>query len=428
MSEKTALWTWRDVYEDPRDVTFDADGLKLIRSLNVIWESAEAGAAGVDLDEFDEVSDAGADIEALIDLFLTTATLPTPKGVIRPPYDKASVEEMGWMLEDIPDAEIKAQVLSGEDIAFEATAQDQLLWSEANIGSEGINCKRPFGTGNVSSDLRALMDPDKKLSNQAFGKLRKQAEARMVLYLMFFVQTAELHFDDYTRDKTYAWVPSSSIDREAGERIDRETWCDRVSGIVHSQCKDYTKTAMAVGQLVWEDRLQGDYPALNTRLRLHDFYEDFFTPRYVGLVREMLETGLEAFPETDLPVLEKTMTLTLLRVLNGTGDFDAARDLMQKHGIWEIDPNTCSLSPLNAEAVVFFESIAARMGLGQIERENFERRAFGAIRGPSNFFFDILHDIGEWKDGCPKDVPFYRYSRACAVIAQLQIMRGPYRA
>lgn len=419
MNEPTALWIWPDQYEPRAELTIGAAELDFVRTLAVWWDNGENGAAGLEASEgVDHPPKSGM----IVDMFLNTARLAASSGVISNPYGENG--EPAWRIEGAPDADIVAHFLAGDDIDYAPTPQDLALWAAANRTEEGINCKRPFGSESVARDLRPLLDPDKTLSNSAFGKLRRSAEARMLLFLQFFVQQANLPLGRYIRGKDYQWRPEAEVEDADGEDLPWLGWAERVAGIVNRQSADYVRTGSALTQLVWEGRITGDYTDLNHRLKLHNLYEDHFEPRYVGLSRDMAEAGVAAFDETTRPFEERVLTGCLVRILNGTGDFAAAKAAMQAAGIWGIDASECSLRDLNPHAVYFLEETIAAYGLREISPAGFSRRAHSSIKGGSSFIYDILHGVGIWAKGGPDDLPSYRVMRARAAASQISIMRG----
>lgn len=202
-----AKWPWPHKHAANAEVEFGPRELNRIRGLTVCWNPGEAGAAGLADSSFLEFDGLPTDEELLTDLFFQTAKLAHWGGVIRNPFGQAqgAADEEAHCLADIPDQGVADLLRTGEDIEFAPDDDLLALWSEANLRGEGIDCKRPFGSGNVSGDIRAVIDPDKDLSNAAFSKRRKHLESRMMLMLLRFVQAADLPFGTYRRDEGYQW-------------------------------------------------------------------------------------------------------------------------------------------------------------------------------------------------------------------------------
>ena len=416
---QTARWIWPDAERPIKRLHLGATERAFLRDLVVWWDDAEQGAAGVEARMDAEHPE---DSELLIDLFLNSGVLKADSGVIRNPY--AGPEDNG-RIEHAPDPAIVALFTGGAaEIAYEVSETDRALWNAANKTDEGINCKRPFGSEQPGRDLRPILDPDKAMTRATFAKLRATAEARMLLFQQFFVQNATLDDDLYIRGEDYIWRPASEVPDAEGPMLTRLDWCHRLQGMVHNQCRDYTKTGAALAQLIWEGRVTGSYSDLCTQMNLGNLHDDMFGRRYGVPTRALLETALEHFPEDNLPTLHKALTVTLIRLLNATGDFDAAKVWLQRAGLWEVDPAEATTRPLSPEAVMYLEGVICRYGLGEISEAAFFTAAFSKLRGGSSFTYDILHGVGRWGDGCPKDLPAYRYSRARAIAAQIQIMRG----
>lgn len=418
MTEQTkAPWPYPLTYDSTKRVSFDTAALAYVRDLVVWWDGTEHGAAGVEPPMNAPIKDAAL----IVDMFLNTAHLDVDNGTIRNPYaDGADLHR----LDGLPDAKIEAAFRSGAAIPFEVNAQDRALWAMANRTDDGIDCKRPFGSENVLRDIRRVIDPEGTLARTDIATARKTAEARMALFLQFFVQAAKLPMGQYVRGKDYVWRPDDGGKTDI-EEIDWMEWALRVIAEVDRQSQDYTRTGRAVAHLVWEGRIKGDYATLNKLLSLHNLYEGFSETRYIGHSREMAEAGLRTFNETGHPFEERAISINLVRVLNGTGDFAAAQDVMQAAGMWDLDATECSVWPLNPQAVAYLEQAIAQYGLGEIGDDTFTHRAHGAIRGGSSFVYDILHGAGYWENGRPKDLSFSRYQRAQAIAAQISIMRGP---
>jgi len=416
MTEQTAPWIWPDVYDTRETVTFAEAELAYVRSMIVWWDSAENGAAGIEA-PIEQAAPKNAAL--IIDLFLNNAVLTAREGDIENPY--ACSDDL-WRINDAPDPElVEAFAKGGPKIPFKVTQDDLKLWEAANRTNDGIDCKRPFGSESVSRDLRAILDPDKTIKTSAFTKHHQTAQARMFLFLQFFVQKAELAFGDYVRGASYRWQPEADFEH-SDKNLTRGEWVSRIVGMVMKQNAVYAKTGAAVALMCWENRLKGDYGSLSKTLSLHNLYEDFHETRYVGRSRDMAEACLAAFGLSDLPLEQQATLASLVRVLNGTGDFAAAKAAMQAGGVWDIDVTTFSSWPLNAETLFYLEACVARLGLGEISGGGFLSMAFPRQIG-SSFTYDILYGQRPWNEGRPKDLRSDLYHHARALAAQVQIMR-----
>lgn len=267
MSDEIALWTWRSLSEGRSLTEVTEEHLSRIRTLTVIWNEAESGAAVLAEADFTEIENLRNDADEegflnALEVFMTTATVAGFEGMIQNPYARAG-EDDRYGLENTPSREIADQLLSGQDIDYRAEPDEITLWQNANRRAWGIDPKRPFGSESVSRDVRALVDPDKTLSNATFAKRRKWLESRMLFLLQFFVQNATLAPGLWRRGDDWVWCPVRPDDPPPpGEPLTRAQWMSRMYLQNHYENQEYTETIHALAHLTWNNRLSGSYADL----------------------------------------------------------------------------------------------------------------------------------------------------------------------
>ena len=419
---KTGFWPWPHKDSGSAEVAFGPEQIEFIRNLSVCWNGAESGAAGLADAQFLELDGGGGAVETLVEMFLHTARIADWSGPVRNPFGRkdADRDDMEYCLEGIPDKRVAEMLRKGEDFMFEPCDDLLKLWAEADLRGHGIDPKRPFGTGNVSRDVRALVDPDRKLSNAAFGKRRALLESQLMLMLLRFVQAAELPFDDYARDADWTWLPAEEVRAKTGEEIDHAEWVSRLYPGQMYQTRDYTKTLRAAGHLMWEGRLKGSYREISGSMDLDNFYGvNEYTYSAVPS-EEIIRKGLEAFDEGEL----KPLTRMMVRVLNSQSKFTQAQELLAKSGALpkEVPSYRDGISP----ALVFqAESELARLGR-QMDETGLYLDAMEdtyRLQGVSwSWLFDLMRSDAYEVD----ETQAHLVEHLQAVAAQMQFMRGPY--
>lgn len=432
MAEQTRLWTWRNLEQESSLTQVTAEQIACIRELAVIWETAESGAAALADDSFFEVDDTSdPELMAALEVFMTTATLEPVAGhiggVIRNPYARAG-EDDRYGLDPIPAPEIAQLLASGEDIVWQAEADEITLWANANRRAGGIDPKRPFGTGNVSADVRALIDPDKQLSNAAFAKRRKWLESRLMLYLLFFVQNAQLEPGLWRRGEDWQWHHITPDDSPPGEALTRAEWGDRMYLQNHYENRDYTETLHALIHLVWHNRLSGGYAQLAEQFNLASHFDSPGDARYEGTVEERFRAALAAFPEQRGQTPRPWFTLSYARILNAQARFEEARAVLEAADLFTIAADAVDLSTINPIAIAWAEGLIARHGSGMMSEDEFQSALAGMHSGwrPPldlwNFIWNVRHDPDKYEESA--ESPGLGHARAMA--AQLELARGGY--
>ena len=427
-TDKTAPWIWQECQSELSITTVTADDLAEIRKLAVYWETAENGAAGLADEGFLELDRDGGQLSTVVDIFLNTATLPQLGGMIVNRYADADDSDKSVLLGDVPDPEIRVQLMSGDDIEFEATEQDRALWAEANLGDAGIDPKRPFGSENVSRQIRPILDPDKTLSRKEWAAYLQRAESRMMLMLQFFVQNAQLETGDYRRDAGYNWQLIAD-DGAYAENLTRVEWAERMSGQMWYECIEYTKTLRALIHLVWENRLEGTYAQLAEQFKLANHFDSEREQKYSGTVEDRLQAALQHFPERKGETGQPWFTLSYARLLNAAARFEEAKQVLRQADLFDIDASHVDLTTINPLGVALLESLVTKRGLEIIGDAEFQDIISGIHREwrtkPTSvwsFVWDVQHDEERYRDEA--DSP--GLSHAQAVAAQIELMRGGY--
>lgn len=424
MAEKTGVWVWQNLEEADGVVEVTQDHLDAIRKLAVCWDDVEHGAPCLLDEDFHDL--AGTPIERVVDMFLAAATLAGFAGTIVNRYRGAGKKAVA-LLDSVPDPEVAALFASGKDIAFEATPDLLALWTEADKRGIGIDPKRPYGSESVSRDVRAIVDPEKKLANAAFARLFMQLESRMMLLLQFFVQNAELAPGVYRRGAQGWHVVAPDAPAHA-EQLTREEWCTRLYCQMFYQCADYRNTLGHLASLAWDNRLSGEYADLCRQYKLDNHFDNDRHAKWQGDVLERLQAGLASFPEHKDTTPRPWFTLTLTRIANAQARFDDARDLLEQTGLFDLDPTDMDLATVNPPGVAFLESVIARRGLGLISEDEFQAILAGThsqFRTPQSFWdfvYGVLHARERYEDSA--DSPGVVHAQATA--AQIELMRGGY--
>ena len=419
--EKTGFWPWPHRDAGSAQVSFGPEQLAFIRSLTVCWNPAETGAAGLADEAFLDMEGASEDQLTLIEMFLNTASMPDWAGPVRNPFGQAGADpdDMAVCLEDVPDQSVAEILRSGQDFDFAPEDDLLTLWREADLRGEGIDPKRPFGTGHVSRDVRALIDPEKTLSNAAFSKRRKLLESQLMLMLLRFVQAAELPFGDYARDADWHGHPAAEVAARTGEEIDHQEWVSRLYPGQIYQTQDYTKTLQAAGHLMWEGRLKGSYGALADSLELGNFYGVAEHTYSDVPIEDMVRTGLEAFAEGEL----KPLTRMMVRILNSQSKFKKARKLLKRSGALP-DKKVSYRDGISPELVFHAEAVLARLGR-KMKKTGLYLDAMERVKLPG-LSWSWLDDL-QRADAYEMDpAQSHLVEHLQAVAAQLQFMRGPY--
>jgi hypothetical protein len=425
MTQATGRWTWARLDAGRSVVEITEAHIAEIRKLIAYWETAETGAACLADADFVELhSNMEPDFEAVLDVFMVAATLPVTKGRISNPYRHAGGAPRA-ILDDVPEESVRSLLLSGEDVDFEATPEELALWAEAYRQASGINPKRPFGSESVSRDIRAIIDPEKKLSNAAFGKKRKQLESRLVLLLQFFVQNATMAPGTWRRGKDWTWRLFGADEVVPAEELTEREWVQRMYSQLYYELQAYVETMRCLVHLVWENRLEGSYAELARQFKLETHFDDVHA-EYEGRIEERLRAGLVHFPQ-DVKTAdgEWWLTLVLVRLLNAQARFSEARDVLKKAGVFDLPAKRVDLSSINATGLLFLEGIITRRGLEIINEDAFQSVLFG--REPRwmpngdlwRFIFDVQRQPERFDDPRNLGLP-----HAQAVAVQLELMRG----
>lgn len=428
MAEETALWTWRSLSEGRSLVEITQEHLDRIRTLTVVWNEAESGAAVLADADFMEIEDLeDDDLGAALEVFMTTAKLSSFEGVIRNPYALAG-EDDRYGLDNTPSREIAELILSGQDIKYHAEADEITLWENADRRSYGINPKRPFGSESVSRDVRALIDPQKALSNAAFAKRRKWLESRLLLLLQFFVQNATLPLGPWRRGEDWVWRQVGPDDPPYGESLTHAQWVDRMYLQNHYENVAYTETIHALIHLVWNNRLSGSYAELVRQFKLDNHFDSRGDAHYEGSVEERLRAALQAFPERKGTGPIPWFTLSYARILNSQARFEEACTVLQAAGLFDIDRDELNASTVNTTIIAWAEGLIARHGSGLMSEDEFRAILFGRHSQwyiqPQlwDFVWAMHYKSADYENGA--ESPGVAHARALA--AQLELLRGSY--
>lgn len=430
-AQQTAYWPWPGKMEASAEVIFGPKEEAFIRDLVVIWDTAEMGAAGLADAALDEIDDQDYPVCNLIKMFLTTATLPAFRGTVVNPYEpgRFEAEEVGFVLDPVPDQAVADLFRRGEDIPFEASADELTLWRAAGMRGTGIDPKRPFGTGLVSRDVRALVDPEKTIPQKKFAAYRKTLESRLMLLLQYFVQNAELPHGTYVTDASGGWMPAEALDEERGDWIDRCQWISNIAAAHFYQTHSFAETVGAAVHLLWEDRLAGDYATLVAGLKLDNHYG--VSERGWSRVPtvEVLELGLKEFPEAAFDNEDKAMTLMLVRAYMAASRFQDALDLLDRSKVGITAPavdgwGRVVSGPITQAVLLGWEATLARYGKTVIEEGVYIDHPDSSVRLGN--MYDWIHDIDCMVE-CPPEEDHGLFWHAKAIAAQCRLMRGPYR-
>ena len=424
----TAPWIWQDLESAASVTTVTADDLAQIRKLVVYWDTAENGAAGLADGDFFALDDDGDHLSTVVDIFLNTATLPQLSGTIINRYADADKGDISVLLGDVPDAEIRAILMFGEDIEFKATEQDRTLWTEANLRGSGIDPKRPFGSENVSRQIRPIIDPEKTLPKKQFIEHLRRVESRMMLMLQFFVQNAQLEPGSYMRDSSYTWLLVADGEADA-ENLTRVQWSGRMYDQMWDECIEYTKTLQALIHLVWENRLAGTYGQLAEQFKLGTHFDSGRYQKYTGTIEERFQAALAYFPERRGETERPWFTLSYVRLLNAAARFEEARQVLEKADLFDIAASDVDLTTVNPLGVALLESLVTKRGLEIIDDSAFQDIISGAHREWQTkpvSIWSFVWDTQYYDEKYSGDADSPGVKHAQAVTAQIQLMRGGY--
>lgn len=431
MSDKTAPWIWPSLFEERNTGEVTQAQIDWIRKAVVYWDIAEKGAAclaGEDQEPFCDMED--DNLQTAVEIFLNAAKCEPLQGIIRNPYTKIPRNEVGFLLEDVSDQSIAKLFLSGDDIDYIAEEDELNLWRETSLTGYGIDPKRPFGSENVSRDVRAIVDPDKKLSNRAFAKRRKYLESRLMLTLQFFVQNAQLEAGTYKYKSDEGWVRITGEEPAHCEMISEREWVDRLYLTQHYECETYTKTAQALALLVWENRVAGSYSKLAEQFKLANLHDTIIERRYKGSLIDILQAAVKHFPEETSDPKESWFSMVLVRVLNSQARFAEAKAILQKSHLYNIDPKLANYSKITETNLAILENIITRRGLEELSKDEFQAilsNTHSEWEPETNddiwYFISNIKHTPEQIEGAESHDAFSRVTATCT---QLEIMNGGY--
>ncbi len=430
MAEEIGLWTWRSLSEGASLTEVTAEHIARIRDLTVVWNEAESGAAVLaapDFTEMEELRDEPDEKDFLqaLEVFMTTATVPGYEGAIRNAYARAGEDNRSG-LQNAPNREVANQLLSGQDIDYRAEPDEITLWQNANRRSWGIDPKRPFGSENVSRDVRSLIDPDKKLSNAAFAKRRKWLESRMLLMLQFFVQNATLAPGLWRRGNDWTWRPIGPDDPPPGEPLTRAEWTSRMYLQNHYENQDYTETIHALIHLAWDNRISGSYTEQVRQFSLQNHFDSRTRVQYEGSFDERFQAALAAFPERKGDGSVPWFTLSYVRILNAQARFGEAQAVLEAASLFEIDRAEVDFSTINTIAIAWAEGLIARHGSGILSESEYKAALFG--KNPDWYvqpaLWDFIWNLHHNPDRFTGDAQEPSVTHARALAAQMELSRG----
>ena len=428
-------WVWRD-REQEEDFLLTPEHIARIRTLAAGWDGAENGAASLMFPyETDAELDDGEATESLFtpcEIFLNSADPGDWAGSIASPYAHPPFlgQQSAAELESVPDQAVIAPLAAGETFAFQAEPAEIALWAEADLRGDGIDPKRPFGSGNVRRDIKQIIDPAGTLSKRDLDALIPRLESRMVLLLQYFLQHAAIEPGVFEQPEGWNWTRKEGTETDGAEFIDAQEWAQRLSSAFHYQTRDYSESCKCLAHLVWEDRVDGDYADMVRQFRLDNFYTIDTHQRYDGTTLDILAAGLEAFGGSSDIDARRILMLRAVRIYNSRADYALASALLEQWAghISGFDPKTHPIG--SPEGLMFFEWLIAARGTDAISDEAFRDLLFGSQRSerfadnPWDWVWKLAH---EWDDMTYEDDgPFLAYIQGAAV--QLMLMRGGYSA
>ena len=416
---QTAVWPWPERTYGVTKVTLGENELAFIRGLTVMWNSAEHGAAGLADADFYELEDSPDETLSLVEMFLSTAKIDSWAGQVRNPFG-AIPDDASYWFDHVPDSDIAARLRSGEDIAFKPDADLIRLWKSADLRGTGIDPKRPFGSGHVSRDVRALIDTDKAMKPKAFRARMKHLEAQMLLMLLRFVQNAELPLGDYARGSDGRWVPADMLETGAGAEITHEEWVQRLYPGQIYQTRDYVKTLRAAAHLMWEGRLSGEYRTVSESLALGNAYGVPERTYSEVSTDEAARVGLSAFQEEEL----KPLTRIMVRILNSQSRFDEALKVLETSDALP-DAVFDQRDGITPSFVLQAEATLARIGQRVLADGVYidAMESFPKLPGMSwRWLYDILYADPRAQEGTQPHLVQHMQ----AIAAQIRFMRGPF--
>ena len=407
---------WPFPETDATALTMTPDHLATIRSLVAVWDITEAGAPGLVLRNGKTLED--HPLAPSVELFLNAAVLPDKNGQITNPWASGTMpaQDNAALLEYIPDTNLRAQLANDAKINFTADAADHALWNAAQLGQTGIDPKRPFGSGNVSQNMRALLDPHNKMSRTEFSKLKRYRFSRMILMLQLFVQRATLAPGVYWNTPQHGWQHAGQISKTP-EQIGEAEWASRLETLFHRSENRYCSDLRFY---VFEDtetfHLEGPYPTLAKRLKLDEIYTiEHYSPSPSYLLEKALRY-LDHWPETTGDMQHSFATHVAARCYNAVGDFEKAAQVMARAHLEFPNPEIDLKSPVSQQESLWANMIITRHGLGQISDDAFVAMFDTPLSG-SGTWADRVTQIYERKE--PKG--WENYS---ATYSQIKLMRA----
>lgn len=411
----TAPWTWKRRDGGPTHFELTEAHLAAVRELVVWWDDTEAGAPALAHPDLVSLgSPPRTELEMAAAVFMDAAAIDTWPGPVHSPWGDVPAEDADDLLSALPDGPLHTRWRRGGHLHVAPSPAARALWAAAARGPAGIDPKRPFGTATVMRDLRAILDPQGQLDAAALATLGDQARAELLPMLQRFVQHATLPLGPYSRVDG-AWVPG----RPPAEELDAMDWWHRLCGEAATMNAGYSATIRALHHLVDEGRVEGDYPELVERYRLHDLYGAPAGLRWTGGWTARLEAAVAAFPE------QRVFRLQLVRQANARAEFPTARVHLEAMDRWAPPLPGPTLATPGWPAVLLLEGLACRRGLGLLDRQAFldalTDRGHDPDATPWDVVFRVLHHGRDVVD----DPVLWRHAEAVSAQLQLQLAAAP---
>ncbi len=437
----TAIWSWPSIYDDDKPFRLTEAHIKDIRELVSYWSVTETGAAMLATADFEELEDVHEDDDpedraflTALDIFLSLAELQSWTGTIRNPYS-SNADEYTWLLSAAPDQDVVKDFRAGKDLAFQASEEEQQLWQAANLRNCGIDPKRPFGTGHVSRDIRAIIDPEKRLPAAKFRQRRKFLESRMVLLLQFFVQHAHIEPGLFQRiGGQFEWQPVNGDDVPSGEEIDICTWRSRTITPFVDMTRDFADTIKCLAHLAWNNRIEGRYIDHVKTFKLDNHYTLETNASYVGDLGEQVSTGLQHFCAEDCAECHAQLLIMAVRMHNAAGRHSAALALLKASAINLDSGKEPAWTTNDPFTLAWLERLIATYGSGEMSYDEYRSVLVGWHRGWPGWINDklwsfvrsVIHapDQADETAHTLKEGNFY--DELLATCQQINLMRGGY--
>ena len=414
MPDTPSSYPWPFPEPNARVFEITKTHIAAIRQLVAVWDIGETGAPALVLPDGDELED--DPLARYVELFLNAAVLPSASGTIpnRLLSGEMPAEERETYLAYIPDTSLRAEFEEKESIPFTADAMDLALWDAAQKWEAGIDPKRPFGTGNVAKDMRAILDPENTLSRGEFTKLKRTRFSRMILMLQLFVQEAQLKPGIYSYSSRLGWQHADER-RKTPLHLDEETWTKYLGRPFHKAESSYLYDLQYhVFEATTPPDLRGSYSEVANRLDLiRNYTHEAYSPGPNYLL-EKATKGYAHWPETSGDFKHSFFTHVAARCCNALGAFDEAAAWYARAKLTLPDPVIDLNAPVSADESLWVNMTVSRYGSGAISAADFTDLMQQRLSNGSNLR-DRVDQI------CARDEP-KSWENYDAAYAQLKLM------